>query len=114
VKPDASGDEMVDRVWLDREHGWAPRRRETRRKDGTLVSRVTYSNLKEIVPGLWLPQDCRTEFGAPPSAPAEHRGKPYFAYRIKVITWSVDKIDDELFEIPEGEPTLDAPGARRK
>ncbi len=46
--------DIGDRIWLDRDHGWAVRRRE-QSKDGLLLVRWENSGFREVEPGLWLP-----------------------------------------------------------
>jgi hypothetical protein len=103
---------IVDRIWLDRDHGWAVRKRE-QTKDGQLLMRWETSGLREIEPGLWLPTIVRHErFAA--DAPAEWRGKPVVREEIRVKSIEVNKVLDDRFDmVPEkGDVIEDLRGMR--
>jgi len=91
----------ADKLWLDLDHGMALRKREFAEK-GHLVRRISTANLKEILPGYWLPFECTDELLAPADAPKEHHGKPAVVVRHKVRTCNVNDVKDGFFAIPEG------------
>jgi hypothetical protein len=89
--------DLTDRLWLDRDHGLAVRKREFAR-DGRIGMRWINTELREVEPGLWLPLHCRQETFAE-DAPAEWKDKPVM---IEVITASkidVNKVSDDLFDM---------------
>ena len=90
-------DDAVDRIWLDRDHGWAVRQRE-QTKDGQVVARWEHSGLREVEPGLWLPTVVRHERFAE-DAPAEWRGKPVVTEELRVKSIEVNKVLDDRFDM---------------
>jgi RNA polymerase sigma factor (sigma-70 family) len=98
--------ELVDRLWLDPEHGWTLRRREWR-CGGMLLEQFVNTAPKEVMPGVWLPQECRWERGAPPWAPKDLRDKPAAVYRLVVKKLDINTVKDELFKIPKGAEAID-------
>jgi hypothetical protein len=89
--------EVSDKLWLDKTHGWALRRREVRDAGGALLLRCVNSAFKEVSPQLWLPMECAEDYFPPPQAGAEQRAKPAFTVRIKVSKLTVNKLDDAFF-----------------
>jgi beta-lactamase regulating signal transducer with metallopeptidase domain len=106
------GDECVvlegpsDTFWLDTRHGLAVRRRE-RMQEGHLVSREVNSRLKEVIPGLWLPQECLVEMAPIRDNAKEHLDKPLMAMRLRVTKMSVNSVKDDLFEIDPNDANQD-------
>jgi len=94
---DPADAQVSDKLWLDRTHGWALRRREVRDAAGNLVLRTTNSAWKEVSPKLWLPMECAEDYFPPPQAAPELREKPAFTIHMKVSKVSVNKLDDEFF-----------------
>jgi hypothetical protein len=88
---------VSDKLWLDRAHGWALRRREVRAGDGDLLLRAVNSELKEVSPQLWLPMRSAEDHFPPPQAPPELRAKPAFTIHMKVSKMSANKLDPEFF-----------------
>ena len=92
-----SSGNLIDRIWLDRDHGLALRRREFFR-DGQLQMRWENSQLKEVEPGIWLPTHSRHDtFAAEP--PAEWKGKPVMTEEIRVEKIEINRVSDELFDM---------------
>jgi hypothetical protein len=89
--------DVVDRIWLDRDHGWAVRRRE-QTKDGVLMVRWENSGLREVEAGLWLPTIVRHERFAE-DAPAEWRGKPVMTEEVRVKHIEINHVPDERFDM---------------
>ena len=52
--PSLLAGDLADRIWLDRDHGWAVREREQSKADQPSI-RWENSGFREIEPGLWLP-----------------------------------------------------------
>ncbi len=88
---------MTDRIWLDRDHGLAVRRREMAR-DGRLGMRWTNTELIEVEPGLWLPTHCRLETFAD-DAPEGIKDKPVMIEEIHVTRLQTNKVRDEMFDM---------------
>jgi hypothetical protein len=89
-----------DSLWLDLEHGMTLRKREFL-KNGHVLRRVRTTNLKEILPGYWLPLECQDESLAPENAPKEYKGKPAIIVRFKVRKWEVNDVKDDFFALPK-------------
>ncbi len=89
---------LVDRIWLDRDHGLAVRKRELT-KDGQLMERTQNSGLREVEPGLWLPTLVRHDRFAD-DAPPEMKGKPVLTETIRVESVEVNQVADDLFDMP--------------
>ncbi len=97
--------EIKDKFWLDLDHGLALRRRELTSADGRLLERSLNGKLKEVVPGVWLPQESEWQQGPPPWAKEELRGKPAAAFRMKVTKLVVNEgVKGDLFEPPANVP----------
>jgi hypothetical protein len=90
----------MDRIWLDRDHGWAVRKRE-HSKDGQVYMRWENSAFRELEPGLWLPMIVRTEQFAN-DAPAEWRGRPVFVEQLQVHSLEVNQVPDDRFDMVPG------------
>jgi hypothetical protein len=89
--------DLTDRIWLDRDHGLAARKREMA-ADGRVHTRWINSNLKEIEPGLWLPMVTRLEqFGYKPID--ELKGKPVMIEEVQVENIEVNRVPDERFDM---------------
>lgn len=100
VSPALPVGDLGDRIWLDRDHGWAVRKRE-QTKDGQVMARWENSGLREVEPGLWLPTIVRYERFAEDS-PAEWRGKPVVTEEVRVKRIEVNKVLDDRFDmVPE-------------
>ena len=83
--PSRPADDAVDRIWLDRDHGWAVRMRE-QTNDGQVVARWEHSGLREVEPGLWLPTIVRHDDSPRTPLPngrqaGRHRGDPRQEHR---------------------------------
>ena len=89
--------ELTDRIWLDRDHGLAIRKRESA-QDGRVGMRWTHTDLREVEPGLWLPFHCRQEQYAE-DAPAEWKDKPVMIEEVTVTKLAVNKVSDDLFDM---------------
>jgi hypothetical protein len=98
--------EVIDRLWLDDDHGLALRRREVSVGAG-LRRRVLNSELKEITPGLWMPRKVEYQFASFPTAPEETRDKPLVARRMHVLELRINDVDDALFEVKRGAKVVD-------
>ena len=88
-----------DKIWLDPARGWALLRREVRRPDGSLMLRQTNRDLKEVVPGVWLPMTCTEEAGTPADAPENLRDKVAFTRRFKVLEIRVNDLKPAFFDV---------------
>jgi hypothetical protein len=89
--------DLTDRIWLDREHGLAVRKREMAR-DSVVSNRWLNTDLKEIEPGLWFPMTTRHEqFSAKPIS--ELRGNPVLVEEIHVQSLSLNKVPDDRFDM---------------
>ena len=88
---------LTDRIWLDRDHGLALRRREFSR-DGRISMRWENSELEEVEPGLWLPTHCRHDAFAD-DAPPEWKGKPVMTEEIRVQKIEINHVPDDLFDM---------------
>jgi hypothetical protein len=88
---------LTDRIWLDRDHGLAVRRRELAR-DGQLGQRWENSELREVEPGLWLPTRIKHEQFAT-DAPPDWRDKAVVTEEIKVESIEVNRVPDERFDM---------------
>lgn len=88
--------ETADRIWLDRDHGWAVRRREMT-KNGRLQTRWENSNFREVDPGLWLPTMMRHDRFAD-DAPPEWQGKPVVSEEVRVKSIEVNRVPDDRFD----------------
>jgi hypothetical protein len=89
--------DLTDRLWLDRDHGLAVRKREFAR-DGRIGMRWINTELREVEPGLWLPLHCRQETFAE-DAPPEWKDKPVMIEEITVSKLEVNKVSDDLFDM---------------
>ncbi len=112
-KPSLLVGDLSDRIWLDRDHGWAVRKRE-QTKDGRVMARWETSRLREVDPGLWLPTVVRHERFAE-DAPAGWRGKPVVTEEVRVKSLEVNKVLDDRFDmVPEkGDVIEDLRGSKR-
>lgn len=98
--------EVTDRIWLDRDHGLALRKRELA-KSGTVVERRVNSEFKEIEPGLWLPFRSRHE-QFPADSPPEWKGKPAITEEIRVERLEINRVPDDLFDmVPKKEDFIE-------
>lgn len=88
---------VTDRIWLDRDHGLAVRKREMAR-DGRVSRRWINTELREVEPGLWLPMHCRGEQFAD-DAPDGWKEKPVMIDEVRVRKLEVNKVKDELFDM---------------
>jgi hypothetical protein len=88
---------LTDRIWLDRDHGLAMRKREFAR-NGRVGMRWTNTDVREVEPGLWLPFHCRQEQYAD-DAPAEYKDKPVTTEEIRVTKLEVNKVSDDFFDM---------------
>jgi beta-lactamase regulating signal transducer with metallopeptidase domain len=104
VPPHWKGTVVTDRLWLDLDHGLALRRREFRSGDRILGAFVN-SEMKEAVPGLWLPTHCEFLAWPPPTAAEEHQGHPAVIVKLTVKDLAVNDVKDEIFSIPAGAVT---------
>jgi hypothetical protein len=89
--------DLTNRIWLDRDHGLAIRKREMA-KDGRVGVRWINTELREVEPGLWLPMHCRQESYAD-DAPPEFKDKPVMIEEIRVSKIEVNKVADDLFDM---------------
>ncbi len=89
--------DLTNRIWLDRDHGLAIRKREMA-KDGRVAMRWINTELREVEPGLWLPMHCRQESYAD-DAPPEFKDKPVLIEEIRVTKIEVNKVSDDLFDM---------------
>jgi hypothetical protein len=92
--------DVADRIWLDRDHGWAVRKRE-QTNDGQVPSRWENSGLREVEPGFWLPTVVRHERFAE-DAPAEWRGKPDVTEKVSVQRIAVNNVRADRFDMVPG------------
>jgi hypothetical protein len=88
---------LTDRIWFDRDHGLALRRREWAR-DGQVQMRWENSELREVEPGVWLPTLCRHDAFAA-DAPPEWKGKPVMTEEIRVEKIEINHVPDDLFDM---------------
>jgi hypothetical protein len=84
-------------LWLDKNYGWALRRREVRDAGGNLLLRCVNSAFKEVSPHFWLPMECAEDYFPPPQATPEQRAKPAFTVHMKVSKLSVNALDETFF-----------------
>jgi hypothetical protein len=96
VEPGVGIGKLIDRIWLDRDHGLALRRREMT-ADGKLAWRWTTSDLKEIEPGIWFPMSTRNE-QFPKDAP-DLGDRPVMVETIKVMSLTINRVPDALFDM---------------
>jgi hypothetical protein len=89
--------ELTNRIWLDRDHGLAIRKREIA-KDRRLGVRWINTELREVEPGLWLPMHCRQESYAE-DAPPEWKDKPVMIEEVRVTKIDVNQVSDDLFDM---------------
>jgi hypothetical protein len=97
VSPSLLVGDLADRIWLDRDHGWAVRKRELT-KNGQVQTRWENSRLREVEPGLWLPTVVRQAQFAE-DAPAQWRDKPVVVEEIRVKSIEVNKVSDDRFDM---------------
>jgi hypothetical protein len=97
LQPALFAGNLTDRIWLDRDHGLALRRREFSR-DGRISMRWENSELREVEPGLWLPTHCRHDAFAD-DAPPEWKGKPVMTEEIRVEKIEINHVPDGLFDM---------------
>jgi hypothetical protein len=88
---------LTDRIWLDRDHGLALRRRELS-QDGRLQSRWENTKLREVEPGFWLPTHIRHDMFAS-DAPPEWKSKPVMTEEIRVETIAINRVPDDQFDM---------------
>jgi len=80
---------------LDAERSLAVRRRETKLDE--VLRRVSNSELVEVLPGVWLPRQSRTEVvGLSGSRNGE---TPLLKSEMKLCLWLVNQVPDELFDV---------------
>jgi hypothetical protein len=97
LQPSLLVGDLSDRVWLDRDHGLALRKREMSR-DGQVFNRWVNSEFREVEPGLWLATRCRhDQFSA--DAPAEFKGKPVVTEEIRIHSVEVNHVPDDRFDM---------------
>jgi hypothetical protein len=109
--PDGDGSHekaVRDKLWLDREHGLAIRKRETW-VNGQL-RRVVNSDFAEVLPGFWLPRQSRTETFAPPAAPEKLRDHAVCICDMTLALWVVNQTPDDLFDTALAEADPRPPG----
>jgi hypothetical protein len=99
-KARVKGEEVADKLWFDLEHGLALRKREFS-SAGVLTERKINGKLKEVTPGVWLPQESRWQRMAPPWAKA-YRDRPALEYVMTVRQFSVNDVKDSFFTVPKG------------
>jgi hypothetical protein len=101
---------LTDRIWFDRDHGLALRKRELFR-DGQLQSRWENTQLREVEPGFWLPTLIRTDMFAL-DAPPEWKGKPVVTEEIRVETLAINQVPDDRFDMvpKKGDSIVDLRG----
>jgi hypothetical protein len=87
----------TDRLWLDRDHGLLLRKREIA-VDGKVSHRWVNTELKEVEPGLWLPQRTRHE-QFPHKLVEELGGKPVMTVETRVQKLEVNRVSDGLFDM---------------
>jgi len=97
LQPSMVFGKLTDRIWLDRDHGLALRRREWTR-DGRVQMRWENSELREVEPGLWLPTLCQHHAFAD-DAPPEWKGKPVMTEEIRVEKIEINQVGDDLFDM---------------
>jgi hypothetical protein len=104
--PSPSAGDIADRIWLDRDHGWAVRKRE-QSKNGQLAVRWENSELREVEAGLWLPTIVRQERFAE-DAPAGWRGRPVIAEEVRVKHIEINRVPEERFDmVPTKEDVIE-------
>jgi hypothetical protein len=89
--------DLTNRIWLDRDHGLAIRKREIAR-NGRVAMRWINTDLREVEPGLWLPMHCRQESYAE-DAPPDYRDKPVLIEELRVTKLEINKVSDDLFDM---------------
>lgn len=105
-RPALLAGDIADRIWLDRDHGWAVRKRE-QTKDGQLMERWENSGLREVEAGLWLPTIVRREKFAE-DAPAEGRGKPVLTEEVRVKHLEINRVPEDRFDmVPTKEDVIE-------
>ena len=98
LKPSMVFGDLGDRIWLDRDHGLAVRKRELT-KDGLVMERWENSEFREVEPGLWFPSLSRHQrFAA--DVPPDWKGKPALTETIRVENLEINKVADDLFDMP--------------
>ncbi len=97
LQPSLFVGQLTDRIWLDRDHGLALRRREFAR-DGRVYMRWENSELREVEPGIWLPARCRHDSFSD-DAPSEWKGKPVMTEEIRVEKIEINHVPDDLFDM---------------
>jgi hypothetical protein len=97
LQPGLIAGDLTNRIWLDRDHGLAIRKREMAR-DGRVGVRWINTELREVAPGLWLPMHCRQESYAD-DAPPEFKDKPVMIEEVRVTKIEVNKVSDDLFDM---------------
>jgi hypothetical protein len=113
LQPALFAGNLTDRIWLDRDHGLALRRREFAR-DGRVYMRWENSELREVEPGIWLPTRCRHDSFAD-DAPSEWKGKPVMTEEIRVEKIEINHVPDDLFDMTpqKGDQVEDLRGVLR-
>lgn len=105
-KPAIFKGDMSDRIWLDKDHGLAVRRREFAH-DGRILERWENSGLREVDAGLWLPTLVKNERYAD-DAPANLRDKPVMVEEIRVEKVEVNRVADDLFDmVPKADDVIE-------
>jgi hypothetical protein len=97
IQPGIIVGDLTNRIWLDRDHGLAVRKREMA-KDIRVLIRWVNTELREVEPGLWLPMHCRVESYAD-DAPPEFKDKPVLIESVSVSKVEVNKVSDDLFDM---------------
>ncbi len=110
IEPGFFKGEYTDRIWLDRDHGLVPRKREMA-LDGRVHNRWITADLKQVEPGIWLPMTIRREsFTARPHPDLKDR--PVMLEEIHVQSLTVNKVPDNRFDmLPQnGDAIIDLRG----
>lgn len=96
-KTDVKGLKITQTFWLDLDHGLMIRKIEGSHDPAVPISfRTVNSKPQQIVPGFWLPLECRGEEFSP-TAPAPLRQQPLLVTHFKVLKWSVNDVPDSQF-----------------
>jgi hypothetical protein len=90
----------VDVIWLDTEHGGVCRQRLLYYPSGQMAAMHKNENLREAVPGLWLPQYQEVIRYNGDGTPDEMHGKIRYIERNNIIKIKFDDVADDLFDVP--------------
>jgi hypothetical protein len=106
LQPGVIAGRLTDRIWLDRDHGLALRRREFSH-DGRITMRWENAGLKEVATGVWLPTRAWHEVFAD-DCPPEWQGKPVLTEEIRVQKIEINQVADALFDMtPQKEDQIE-------